>query len=182
MTCLPCAGDQLAVFRLPGHAHQRRCATKDLVLGGKWFIPRGSWLWIPFTAVHESGVNFLEPGRYLPERWLPITGDCKGASMPVDSSKFDIAGATPMHLDGSAPVIAEAAQGSSVGDGSKDTADGGWRAGSTGSSNCHGAPTLQGNSDIPVKSWIPFSDGPRNCIGQALAMMTMRATMAVRSA
>ena len=28
------------------------------------------------------------------------------------------------------------------------------------------------------KRWFPFSDGPRNCVGQALAKMNMAATFA----
>lgn len=28
------------------------------------------------------------------------------------------------------------------------------------------------------KRWFPFSDGPRNCVGQSLAKMSMAATLA----
>lgn len=47
---------------------------------------------------------------------------------------------------------------------------------------CHaGYPeaTPAGNFRNPTASWNPFSCGPRNCIGQALALAEARTTLAV---
>ncbi|KAL4859226.1 Acyl-coenzyme A oxidase [Chlorella vulgaris] len=39
-------------------------------------------------------------------------------------------------------------------------------------------PTAVGNAASPAKTYLPFSDGPRNCIGQNLALMEARAVLA----
>jgi cytochrome P450 len=42
-----------------------------------------------------------------------------------------------------------------------------------------GGPTLVGNAANLGKSWLPFSDGPRSCLGMAQAAMNMRAVLMV---
>jgi cytochrome P450 len=41
-------------------------------------------------------------------------------------------------------------------------------------------PTPLGNSANLTKSWLPFSTGPRDCVGQAMAMMNIRCVLIVR--
>jgi cytochrome P450 len=43
-----------------------------------------------------------------------------------------------------------------------------------------GVPTPLGNSANLTKSWLPFSTGPRDCVGQAMAMMNIRCVLMVR--
>ncbi len=36
-----------------------RQAHRDMVLGGKWRVPKGAVLWVPFACVHSTPHNFL---------------------------------------------------------------------------------------------------------------------------
>lgn len=44
-----------------------RIATRDVRLGGH-FIPKGTMVWLPFSAMFNSPHNFEQPDRYMPVR------------------------------------------------------------------------------------------------------------------
>ncbi|PSC71095.1 cytochrome P450 [Micractinium conductrix] len=50
--------------------------------------------------------------------------------------------------------------------------------GGDGAAPCASAPTPLGHAAQVAKSYLPFSDGPRDCIGQNLALMEARAVLA----
>lgn len=46
-----------------------RIATKDLRLG-RFMVPKGTMVWIPFSAMFNSPHNFPQPDSYIPVRRL----------------------------------------------------------------------------------------------------------------
>ncbi|CAL8468296.1 g7836 [Coccomyxa elongata] len=82
-----------------------RMPKKDVLLGGKYLIPKNTTVFLPLHAIHNSIHNFEEPDKFLPERWLepgaeyarPRAG-CSSASISgrkaTDGSAADREGAS----------------------------------------------------------------------------------------
>ncbi|KAK9914782.1 hypothetical protein WJX75_000489 [Coccomyxa subellipsoidea] len=47
-----------------------RNPKKDVLLGGKYLIPKGTTIFLPLHAIHNCKSNWAEPEKFLPERWL----------------------------------------------------------------------------------------------------------------
>ncbi|CDH57423.1 p450 monooxygenase [Lichtheimia corymbifera JMRC:FSU:9682] len=59
-----------------------RIAPKDVVLGGKQFVPKGTIIHSNFYCVHLDPEYWPEPNKFIPERWID------GSSMPADKNAF----------------------------------------------------------------------------------------------
>lgn len=94
---------------------------------GKYWVPKGTIVWLPFTAFHESKHNFSDARTFDPTRWLAS-----------EQGKEEV---TP------------------------------------GKAESH--PTPCGNAANIQKSFLPFGTGPRDCVGQSLANVTVRTMVMV---
>mmetsp|Transcript_9942 Transcript_9942/g.27042 ORF Transcript_9942/g.27042 Transcript_9942/m.27042 type:complete len:541 (+) Transcript_9942:89-1711(+) len=113
-----------------------RVAPEDMELGG-YSIKKGEKLWVPVISVHNSVVNFTEPAKFDPERWMKTEGDSKGGSCPAAAG-----------------------------------------AATTGTPSCPFSERAMhaGHADSPA-SMLPFSAGPRNCVGVNFAYVTLRVVL-----
>eukprot|EP00884_Botryococcus_braunii_P022864 jgi/Botrbrau1/9261/Bobra.180_1s0018.1 len=111
----------------PAALNTIRQTQYDLKLGGKFWLPKGTVVWMPLYSIMRSAANWEDPDCFQPERFL---------------------------LDG-----AELAK-------SDKTAD-----------DAHGLSS-HSNGEWPAKRYIPFSEGPRNCVGLSLANVLMPTTLA----
>jgi len=98
-------------------------------LGG-YFIRKGEKLWVPIHSVQNSAINFTEPEKFDPERWMKAEGDFK--SLPANGST-------------SCPFSKQA--------------------------------TYAGHAESATASMVPFSAGPRSCVGLGFANMTLRVVL-----
>ncbi|GLC34196.1 hypothetical protein PLESTM_000168400 [Pleodorina starrii] len=132
-----------------------RTVPRDTKLAG-YDVPAGTVVWIPFYALQRSkGVWGPDANEFRPDRWL-----------------------APQGLG---PAQDQAPQGPN------DDNGGGSGCGGAASSNGAAAGAAAPEEDEVVKAaatasargWIPFSEGPRNCVGQSLALLELRTVLAV---
>ncbi|KAF5831099.1 cytochrome P450 [Dunaliella salina] len=125
-----------------------RVCPKNAMLGG-WQIPKGSVVWLPFHAMHNSIHNFSAPEVFDPERWL--------GQLPTGGKPNPTPNTVHLHATATAanPPLAE------------NKAD----SGPTHPSFA----TPHGDARVPPsKAMLPFSDGSRGCIGMNLAYVDAR--------
>ncbi|KAF5830317.1 cytochrome P450, partial [Dunaliella salina] len=103
-----------------------RVAPQDMELGG-YSIQKGENLWVPIHSVHNSVVNFTEPEKFDPGRWMKAEGDSKCVTAKGSAS---------------CPFGKQA--------------------------------TYAGHAESAAASLVPFSAGPRSCVGLSFANMTVR--------
>lgn len=133
-----------------------RVAPHEMELEGI-SIHKGDLLWVPIDAVHNSVHNFTDPTTFDPERWLADSpNSCSNDAAPNDLSHKSqqqplmASSSSPSQLPSSGPV-----------------------------SGCPFASkaTRTGQAGAQSKSLLPFSDGPRNCIGLNFAYASVRTVL-----
>ena len=179
----------LRVYPPVGIGQLRMCHTHDLKLaGGRLFIPRGTLVWVPHHAMQNAQHNWDEPDAFKPERWLETSGCEYAQRLPMPREWYS----------GWADEVADAYFGGIGGGEKKEGGDGDDEKNNNGgdestttaaerSSNDDGdeEPTTSGNNDSSTasvdkpKRYFPFAEGPRNCVGQSLAMTTLPTTLAM---
>ncbi len=113
-------------------------------------VPKGTVLWMSVIALHTSTHNFEQPMRFWPERWTqPKQPEQEQDGVP--------------HKPAGSAAGAASAHGSGSGDSSGAGGGGGCPFASL------GRPTPAGNSAALQRSFMPFSQGPRDCLGQVRA-------------
>ena len=66
----PVCGCQESMRIIPVAGGTARVCARDVLLGGKYLIPRNTPIVLALHAIQNSWRNWEEPDRFLPERWL----------------------------------------------------------------------------------------------------------------
>lgn len=128
---------------------------------GPYKVPEGIVVWPMIYALQNSTHNWEEPEKFKPERWLDnrdcayaTTSSSNGSSSPSGSSSSS--SNSPFGSEAGSPRAgaADAAAGPAAGAGSAADAR-------------------------RARRFAPFSDGLKNCLGQALGIMEVRTVLAV---
>ena len=161
-----------------GIGQLRVCHTHDLRLaGGRVLVPRGTLVWVPHHAMHNAQHNWDEPDAFKPERWLETPGCEYAQRLPMPREWYSgwADETADAYFGGGDAKEKVAAAADSETNADAENAD-------TGADD--NEPTTSGSSapssaasDKP-KRFFPFAEGPRNCVGQSLAMTTLPTTLA----
>jgi fatty acid synthase len=149
------AATKEAMRMLPVVSIMGRVAGKDM-LCGPYRIPKGTIVATALFAIHNTVHNWDQPQEFRPERWLHV---------PVECWVYNNRDEAAAKLAGPAAAGAAAAAAAREG-GSDDGGSGGLNAAAVASSSKRGI------------TFMPFSEGPRNCVGQSLAKMEVMTLLA----
>lgn len=162
----------LRMYPPVGVGQLRVSQTHDLKLaGGRLFIPRGTLVWVPHHAMQNTLHNWDEPDSFRPERWLETPGCEYAQRLPMPREWYS----------GWADETADAYFGGEKEEGKKEEKSEEEGANTAAADDeAEDEPTTSGSSaaDRP-KRFFPFAEGPRNCVGQSLAMTTLPTTLAM---
>ncbi|GLI68700.1 hypothetical protein VaNZ11_013179 [Volvox africanus] len=129
---------------------------------GDYLIPPGVIVWPMLYALHNSTHNWVRPDEFRPERWLAEPEEGGGGS-------HDEAGGNGGCGDRSGATLRPTSQSLS------DSAD----AGSCKGNGSGAAPAPTAGVSNGGKRFMPFSDGMKSCMGQALGLMEVRTMLVV---
>ncbi|PNH05794.1 Cytochrome P450 72C1 [Tetrabaena socialis] len=145
---------------------------------GPYLVPAGTPVGIPLFAIQNTIHNWTDPLHFKPERWLDAPTEAyvmdmrmrEGRAKPAAASTHvtaadDAAPAGPAE-DAAAPAQPPRPRGSA-----DDEEEHMWEDGGGGGGGGKG-----GRSGI---SFMPFSEGPRSCVGQSLAKLEVLTVLAM---
>eukprot|EP00884_Botryococcus_braunii_P007185 jgi/Botrbrau1/16468/Bobra.0142s0062.1 len=164
----------LRMYPPVGLGQVRVCHTHDLMLcGGKLFVPKGTALWVPHHAMHNTKHNWDQPEKFLPERWL--TPGCEYAQnrpMPKEwyegwADELDEGGVVLQRSASKANLMEDGPKSANIGD-----------IGGQGYNSADLTASVVDEDGKRPKRYFPFAEGPRNCVGQSLAQVTLPVTLA----
>jgi fatty acid synthase len=147
------AATKEAMRMLPVVSIMGRVAGKDMTCG-PYRIPKGTIVATPLFAIQNTKHNWDAPQEFRPERWLHVPIECWSYNSQDAGGKAAAAAAAV------APGAAPAAL-----------------AGSNGGSGGMNAAAVASSSKRGI-TFMPFSEGPRNCVGQSLAKMEVMTLLA----
>ncbi|GLC33832.1 hypothetical protein PLESTB_000509600 [Pleodorina starrii] len=125
---------------------------------GDYVIPPGVIVWPMLYALHNSVHNWDRPEEFRPERWLAAGGG--GGAGGAGGGGGSSPPSTPRSRDATAAVSeTEAPPGETAAAATAASGGGGGGAGG--------------------KRFMPFSDGMKSCLGQALGLMEVRTMLVV---
>ena len=103
-------------FALCCSFHVIREANQDLLLGG-FLVKKGTMVWMPFYAIHNSHINFSNPEDFDPERWRAFEGQTPAAAATAGARDAPVkcTAAPPTAAATATATIAPAAAGSGAG-------------------------------------------------------------------
>ncbi|EFJ46255.1 hypothetical protein VOLCADRAFT_118116 [Volvox carteri f. nagariensis] len=139
---------------------------------GPFTLPPGVVLWPLVYGIHMSDANWDEPEAFRMERWLedPRCAFARGESATANTNTVTVTTATTTSRTNTRPRGSQQQQRQQQ----QQTGDP-QAAGGGGVSAVQGGP---GASGAP-RRFLPFADGPKNCVGQNFGLVVVRAVLAL---
>ncbi|CAL8466632.1 g6168 [Coccomyxa elongata] len=156
-----------------------RYTDKAVNLGG-YLIPAGTEVAVCLHTMHMVPWNFPEPERFNPDRWLATVEEGKSAP----ESPSDEAVGWEEQIDASSKGVSHAGACEKH---DVERARSGIDAGTSGLAGVRECPGKKGGKlvlqdphtgDPITNPYIPFSAGPRDCLGQRMGMTEVRVMLA----
>ncbi|EFJ44450.1 hypothetical protein VOLCADRAFT_118758 [Volvox carteri f. nagariensis] len=152
---------------------------------GPYEVEPGTTVWVPFWSLHLSERNWERPLEFQPERWMnlnPRTGFITSSSSSSSSSSGSSNGASGSGDTSGTAVTTFAARCPVAAAAATTTRDVGGAHHHQGVSlNNNSSSSCSDNSGSSSSSkatrYMPFSEGSRNCVGQHLGMLQIKAVL-----
>ncbi|CAL8465573.1 g5109 [Coccomyxa elongata] len=141
----------LRMYPPVGGGQMTMSQSHDITLANRLVIPAGTAIWVPHHAIQNVSFNWDQPNAFMPERWL------------VPGTEYAVTEKLPLPRGWYTEPDADVAAGT----------DGVPSHGAAGGTDVDES----GNSKRP-KRYFPFAEGPRNCVGQSLAKVSLLVTTA----
>lgn len=159
-----------------------RITDRPITLAGH-SLPAGQPVLIPFFAVHRNPRLWQDPDSFRPERFLQTAAGQAAASAPTAAAAPAGAGKqgsgagelSDDYVDVAADLAADTAAHKD-----QDQPSSKQQQQQRGELSDKGRPTLElKDPTVDSRGFLPFSIGSRNCVGQALALVELKAVLAL---
>ncbi|GFR45367.1 hypothetical protein Agub_g6742 [Astrephomene gubernaculifera] len=165
----------MRLFPTAGVSAERLSPTQPVRLPSGLTLPPGVSLWTPMYGLHASDLNWQHAEEFRPERWLEDPHCAFARTLPDNNNNTSTSSSTAAAAAAAAPDVSGCAAAAAA------AAAGGGGGGAAGGfeNTQRGGGAAHAEEGGAARRFMPFGEGPKNCVGQNFGIAVVRAVFAL---